>query len=69
MVHGFQHAMAMMKPEDLSPEFPRPQEQLVELETAVEEAKAKVLPSLLEEYEARGSMAGSLIFLVVIFSW
>jgi len=28
------------------------QEQLVELETAVEEAKAKVLPSLLEEYEA-----------------
>lgn len=27
------------------------QEQLVELETAVEEAKAKILPSLLEEYE------------------
>ena len=32
----------------------RSQEQLVELETAVEEAKAKVLPSLLEEYEADG---------------
>lgn len=28
------------------------QEQLVELENAVEEAKAKILPSLLEEYEA-----------------
>eukprot|EP00435_Cladocopium_sp_Y103_P015241 s2361_g3.t1 len=30
---------------------PENEEQLVELETAVEEAKAKVLPSLLEEYE------------------
>ena len=31
---------------------PENEEQLVELENAVEEAKAKVLPSLLDEYEA-----------------
>lgn len=31
---------------------PSAQEQLVELELAVEEAKAKTLPNLLEEYEA-----------------
>ena len=31
---------------------PENEEQLVELENAVEEAKAKILPSLLDEYEA-----------------
>ena len=38
------------------------QEQLVELETAVEEAKAKILPSLLEEYEVSCRIA--MVFLV-----
>ena len=32
---------------------PENEEQLVELESAVEEAKAKILPSLLDEYEDR----------------
>ena len=41
---------------------PENEEQLVELENAVEEAKAKILPSLLDEYEAGGpphSLSGS----------